>query len=145
MLHAFEPEMESKEYSACTFKLNNQIITFRVAKITPTKIGQFVTLWKRIGPGPIMPYDMTDPIDLFIVSVRRGEKLGQFIFPKDLLLQKGVISCNGIGGKRAIRVYPPWDKPDNQQAKNTQAWQLYYFAEIQPTLEIQKIRNLILL
>jgi len=42
-------EPESAEYCAYTFDLNNRRITFRLAKITPTKIGQFVTLWKRIG------------------------------------------------------------------------------------------------
>lgn len=143
MLNALEQEAESKEYGACTFRMNNQIVKFRVAKITPTKTGQFVTLWKRIGNGTIMPYDTTDPIDLFIISVRSGEHLGQFIFPKDVLQRKGFISSDGIGGKRAMRVYPPWDKPDSRQAKNTQNWQLLYFAEIKPILDIHNIRQLI--
>jgi hypothetical protein len=26
-----------------------------------------------------------------------------------------------------MRIYPPWDKADNSQAKKTQAWQLQYF------------------
>jgi len=43
------------------------------------------------------------------------------------LLEYGIISKAGIGGKRAIRVYPGWDKPDSNQAKKTQAWQQYYF------------------
>ena len=46
-------EAESQEYGACEFEMNNKQIKFRVAKITPTKIGQFVTFWKRIGSGPI--------------------------------------------------------------------------------------------
>lgn len=37
-------EMESKEYGACVFEMNHRRIKFRVGKITPTKIGQFVTL-----------------------------------------------------------------------------------------------------
>ena len=37
-------EEESAEYGACRFSLNGQVIVFRVAKTTPTKIGQFVTL-----------------------------------------------------------------------------------------------------
>jgi hypothetical protein len=36
-------EAESGEYGACEFKLNGLSVKFRVAKITPTKIGQFVT------------------------------------------------------------------------------------------------------
>lgn len=44
-------ETESLEYAACSFKLNSMSVKFRVAKITPTKIGQFVTLWKRVSKG----------------------------------------------------------------------------------------------
>ena len=43
----FEIELESQEYSACNFQLDRQDVKFRLAKITPTKIGQFVTIWKR--------------------------------------------------------------------------------------------------
>jgi hypothetical protein len=123
-------ETESEEYGAFDFELNQHRIKFRVAKITPTKIGQFVTLWKRIGTGPIQPYDMADPIDFFIVSVRDGARFGQFIFPKAVLCAKGIVSKDGNGGKRAMRVYPAWDIAENPQAKKTQAWQLQYFFEI---------------
>ena len=136
-------EKESQEYGACRFEINNWRIIFRVAKITPTKVGQFVTLWKRIGTGPILPYDISDSLDLFMVSVKSGKSLGQFIFPKELLLQKGFVSTNGKGGRRAMRVYPPWDITDNAQAKKTQAWQLLYFVEIQPTADCTKMRQLL--
>lgn len=125
-----EVEPESKEYGACHLEINNRKVRFRVSKITPTKIGQFVTLWKRIGKGPIQPYDVTDPIDLFVVSARKDNHFGQFVFPKTVLLEKGILSKNGLGGKRALRIYPPWDKPDNQQAKKSQSWQLEYFFDI---------------
>lgn len=76
-------ESESAAYGAYTFKLNDRFVRFRVAKITPTKMGQFVTLWKRIGNGPIQPYDISDPVDFFIVSTRKeGGYFGQFVFPK---------------------------------------------------------------
>ena len=75
-------EKESAEYGACTFKLNDFSVRFRVSKITPTKIGQFVTLWKRIGNGPILPFDVSDPVDFFIVNTRKDDRFGQFIFPK---------------------------------------------------------------
>ena len=135
-------EAESQEYGACSFDLGQKHIKFRVAKITPTKVGQFVTFWKRMGHGPIMPYDMNDPFDFLIVSVRNGTSLGQFIFPKDVLLQKGVLSKDGQGGKRAMRVYPAWDITESIQAKKTQAWQLAYFAELSPSLDQEKIRKL---
>src|SRR5579871_4709285 len=79
-LSNFVQEKESQEYGACTFDMNNYKIVFRVAKITPTKTGQFVTLWKRIGNGPIMPFDMNDSFDNVIISIRQNQRLGQFIF-----------------------------------------------------------------
>jgi hypothetical protein len=126
----FVQEAESQEYGACTFVVNGRCVKFRVAKITPTKVGQFVTLWKRVECGPIMPHDMTDSVDLFVISVRDGQSFGQFVFPKNVLYEKGFVSKQGQGGKRAMRVYPPWDTVDNHQAKQTQLWQLHYFLEI---------------
>lgn len=139
-------EPESENYGAFVFEMNNLQIKFRVGKITPTKIGLFVTLWKRIGNGVILPHDMEDPVDLFVVSVRSGERFGQFVFPKIVLFEKGIISKDGAGGKRAIRVYPPWDIADSRQAKNTQTWQLMYFFEITPngSLDIKRIQKLFL-
>lgn len=130
VISEFSRALESQEYSACSFVMNQHRIQFRTAKITPTKIGQFVTLWKRSHAGPIQPYDMTDEVDLFVINVRTPEHLGQFVFPKAVLWEKGIISNEGKGGKRAIRVYPPWDKTDSRQAQNTQKWQLLYFLEI---------------
>ncbi len=136
-------EAESLEYGACKFTLNGKLIHFRVAKITPAKIGQFVTFWKRNGTGPIMPYDIADEFDYLVVSVRANDHFGQFIFPKQILSQKKVISKEGIDGKRALRVYPPWDNANNLQAKKTQAWQLNYFFEIQPKLDAAKMQQLL--
>ncbi len=123
-------EAESQEYSALDFEMNGMMIKFRTGKITPTKVGQFVTLWKRLNKGPIIPFDKADPIDLFVISVRREGQLGQFVFTKEILLEKGVLSSDKGRGKLAIRIYPPWDVAVNAQAKRTQAWQLPYFFEI---------------
>ena len=124
-----EIEPESKEYAACKFIINNKKALFRTAKITPTKIGQFVTFWKRNGNGITAPFDLSDSIDFFIITVITPTQKGQFIFPKEVLYQQGFISKNNQGGKRAMRVYPPWDKAENKQAIKTQSWQLQYFFE----------------
>ena len=129
-------EKESVEYGACTFRLNDFFVRFGVSKITPTKIGQFVTLWKRIGNSPIQPYDISDPFDFFIISARKDNCFGQFIFPKSVLCEQGVLSINGKGGKRAMRVYPLWDKTLNRQAQKTQKWQLEYFLDMSQNKEV---------
>ena len=72
--------------------------------------------------------------------MRNGHNFGQFIFPKSALLQHSILSKNGIGGKRAIRVYPPWDIATSHQAKNTQLWQLKYFLEIPSKEAIDFVR-----
>jgi hypothetical protein len=123
-------QKESSEYGGCRFTVNDINTIFRVGKITPTKTGQFVTLWKRINQGPILPYDMADNIGLVIISTHKDNNLGQFIFPKSVLYKYGVISNNNQGGKRAIRIYPPWDITTSAQARKTQNWQLPYFLEI---------------
>lgn len=126
-------EGESQEYGACTFRLNGLKIKFRVSKITPTKTGQFVTIWKRNDEGITQPFDLTDEIDFVIISSQNGDDFGQFIFPKSVLLNKGIIKGNNKKGKRGIRVYPPWDTITNKQAEKAQLWQTKYFLVIDNT------------
>src|SRR5688572_28630915 len=99
-----QTEEEGADYGACRFTLNDQRVVFRVAKKTPTKIGMFVTLWKRsdLG-GPIQPLDVSDEFDLVIIATRDQNNSGYFAFTKDVLAAKGVLSSGSIGGKRAIR------------------------------------------
>ena len=118
---------ESLDYGACSFDLNSQKVEHRTSKVTPTKSGQFVTIWKRNKEGITEPFDTLDTFDFVIITSKSNDKLGQFIFPKWLLAEKGIISQNGKGGKRGIRVYPPWDIATNKQALKTQSWQIKYF------------------
>lgn len=122
--------IESKEYGACTFELGGKIIQQRVSKITPTKTGQFVTIWKRNKEGITEPFENSDDFDFVFITTREVNNLGQFIFPKSILVEKGIIKSNGKVGKRGIRVYPPWTVTTNKQAKITQNWQTKYFLTI---------------
>ncbi len=121
---------ESIEYGAASFQLNGKSIQFRVSKITPAKIGQFVTIWKRNKDGKTEPFDISDKLDFLIITSKSDDNLGLFIFPKSVLAENGIISSIGKSGKRGIRVYPPWDIPTNKQAKKSQSWQTNYFFSI---------------
>lgn len=125
-----ESEPESAEYGAFKLRFNSMQARFRIAKITPTKPGLFVSIWQRGIMGLTEPFQISDTPDLIIISTRKGSLIGQFVFPKDVLLEKGIISGNGKEGKRGIRVYPPWEKDLNKQATKTQEWQLKYFLDI---------------
>ncbi|MCB1108953.1 MAG: MepB family protein [Chlamydiia bacterium] len=139
-LNNIRREVESAEYGACEFRLGGKLCKFRVGKVTPKKMGFFITIWKRDGVGPIMPYDLTDPVDLFVFSACTSQHFGQFVFPKAVLHEKGILSREGIGGKRALRVYPPWVLAPNRQAKKTQGWQVQYFFEIPTTIPVESAR-----
>jgi hypothetical protein len=138
----FTTAIESKEYGACHFQLNKRSIICRNAKITPTKTGQFVTFWKRDKNGIIAPYNETDKLDFYVVNVQTESQLGQFVFPKTILIKHGIISTSQKEGKRAFRVYPSWDITNNKQAQKTQAWQLHYFYEINTSLDLSAVKKL---
>ncbi len=138
----FTIEAESKEYDACQFDLEGFRMVCRNAKITPKKVGQFVTFWKRNHHQPIKPFHEHDRFDFFVVNVHSENKLGQFVFPKSILIIKGIISTDQKEGKRAFRVYPTWDITNNKQAVRTQKWQLKYFYEINATTDLKNVLEL---
>lgn len=138
----FETEPESAAYDACRFALNSQNILCRNAKITPKKAGQFVTFWKRFKNGPIEPFKETDHFDYYVVNVQTENEFGQFVFPKSILISKGIISTEKKEGKRAFRVYPTWDIASNKQAVRTQKWQLEYFYKINNSTNLNNVLKL---
>lgn len=123
-------EYESQNYFAHTFVLNNQITKFRIAKITPKKSGQFVTVWKRNSTGITEAFHINDNIKFLFIAIKSNENFGVFIFPIKALLENKIISDEKYLGKRGFRVYSTWDKISNKQAQNTQLWQDEYFIDL---------------
>lgn len=66
--------------------------------------------------------------------------LVNLLYPKSVLVQQGILSKAGQGGKRALRVYPPWDPTSRRQTQNTQHWQLGYFLEIPHNKPLDRVR-----
>jgi hypothetical protein len=140
-----EREVESAEYGACRLSLSGYNIAFRVAKTTPTKIGQFVTVWKSLYTGaPIIPLDSEDKIDFLIVNVFDATHQGQFVFNRKTLLERSIFSDQGQGGKLSFRIYPPWIHPVADAAIKTQRWQVPHFFSLTPgsTTDLSQIRRL---
>ena len=128
------PESEGAEYDAHTLTVNGLPTVYRTAKTTPTKLGQFVTLWRRSEAGPIRPFDASDRVMLFVVKVYDEEHSGHFVFPVETLVEHDIVSTNFSGGKRAVRVYAPWVTPTSAQAVRTQRWQIRHFGEFPDVL-----------
>ncbi|CAM1357760.1 MepB family protein [Tenacibaculum xiamenense] len=140
----YNEESESQEYDACQFELNKKQVISRTSKITPKKIGQFVTFWKRDYNGPIAPFSELDAFDYFMISSIWDKRFGLFVFPRDILIKKGIISTTNKEGKRGFRIYPSWDEVQSKQAERTQKWQLNYFYSINNAEDLIKLNHLFL-
>jgi hypothetical protein len=122
-------DKEGKSYSACSFSVLEKNIIFRTAKKTPTKIGFFVTLWKRLyKESEIESFEESDPVDFVVIKCNDPSNHGYFIFPKNVLVIQKVFSSSRVNGKRALRIYPPSCEVLNDQAKKTQRWQSPFYA-----------------
>lgn len=141
-LHNITYQKESLDYDACHFEINHFKILCRSGKTTPKKAGQFVTFWKRNTQGITTPHHENDDLDFYVVNCCFNNHIGQFVFPKSILINKGILSTLTKEGKRGFRVYPKWAKPTSKQAQQTQKWQLNYFYEVNHTIDPKKILNL---
>lgn len=135
-------EPEGQQYKACQFLLNERKIISRNSKITPKKTGQFVTFWKRNEKGITSPFHKNDPFDFYVVNLQGEGRVGQFVFPKSVLIEKEIVSTSIKSGKRGFRVYPDWDLTLSKQAIKTQRWQLEFFFEIKAELNLNGIEAL---
>ncbi|MCM5661667.1 MepB family protein [Galbibacter mesophilus] len=110
--------------------------------MTPKKVGQFVTFWKRNPNGKTEPYSENDQFDFYVINIKSENRFGQFVFPKSELINKGYVTSEKKDGKRGFRVYPIWEKVLNKQAATTQKWQLNYFYEINEKTDLKAVRKL---
>ena len=83
-------DLESIEYNASSFLLNEHKIIYRKSKETPKKLGQFVTFWKRSALGPIEPYNENDDLSnvsrvLMDLDPKSQNKIFEQIWNLDLL------------------------------------------------------------
>lgn len=139
-------ETQNSDYGAGIFQLNSKSVRFRVAKITPTKIGQFVAFWEKDLDNKNQAFSYENATDLLVINTftNNNHYFGQFVFPKEVLVKQNILKTAAVKGKMAIRVYPSWDTPTSKQAIATQKWQSPYFAAVnnKNSLQIQELLKL---
>ena len=123
-------ELESEEYFGLNFKLAGRNIKFRKAKVTPKKLGHFVTLWTRNTEGKTEPFNECDDFDFCLIVAEEEDQFGFFLFPKHVLIEKQILTTEIKEVKRGFRVYPVWAKTTNTLAKKSQNWQTKYFINL---------------
>jgi hypothetical protein len=143
-IKAVREEAQNSDYGAGIFQLNSKSVRFRVAKITPTKTGQFVAFWEKDGDNKNQAFSYEKATDLLVINTFASNHFGQFVFPKEVLVKQNILKTAAAKGKMAIRVYPGWENPTNKQAVDTQKWQLEYFAGMSNTasLPVQELLKL---
>ncbi|MDK8179547.1 MepB family protein [Paenibacillus sp. UMB4589-SE434] len=139
-------ETQNSDYGAGVFELNSKSVRFRVAKITPAKTGQFVAFWEKDIDHKNQAFSYENTPDLLVINTftTNNQYFGQFVFPKEVLVQQNIFKSATAKGKMAIRVYPSWDIPNSKQAIATQKWQLPYFIVINDknSLQMEKLLKL---
>ncbi|MHB9801786.1 MepB family protein [Staphylococcus aureus] len=86
----------------------------------------------QVGDGPQhsnQPYSKEAFADYLLIIVIDEELSGYFLFPRELLVEKGILTTFEHKGKMAFRVYPKWCNQLNKTAGQTQKWQCKYFFE----------------
>ncbi|HDD7370629.1 TPA: MepB family protein [Staphylococcus aureus] len=122
-------EKYNQDYEALTFSFKEETYQIRLAKKTPTKAGYFVTCWTKDENNCNQPHSKEAFADYLMIIVIDEELSGYFLFPRELLVEKGILTTFEHKGKMAFRVYPKWCNQLNKTAGQTQKWQCKYFFE----------------
>ncbi|WP_166626762.1 MepB family protein [Jeotgalicoccus sp. S0W5] len=141
-INTIETEPFNTEYESCNFYIGEQKYRNRMAKKTENKKGYFVVFWTKDKNNKNRPYTWEETPEKLIVTVLDQDKKGQFIFPREVLLEKQIISKDNIKGKMAMRVYPSWEDELNKTAMRTQNWQNDYFIDFNSYVNEEKINIL---
>lgn len=116
---ALTPDETNLDYAGRIARIGPDVWRVRTARITPTKPGAFVSVWRRAADGGTEPFPSDEDLAGLLVFVEDGDE-GVFRFTADHLLRLGITSGARASGKRGFRVYPPWVGDLNPQALRTQ-------------------------
>lgn len=125
-----ESEEQNSDYESGIALIGTQRWRIRTARITPTKSGAFVAVWKRGEDGATRPFTADEAMSGLLVFVEEEERFGVFRFTPACLISLGYLSSELHPGKRGFRVYPSWCYGLNPQASRTQRAQAAAFEEL---------------
>ncbi|MBC1344404.1 hypothetical protein HB799_10040 [Listeria welshimeri] len=128
-LEIIQEELQNKEYRGMIVKTakDGTMIRTRLAKKTDKKAGYFVAFWEKDEFGKNCPFDENDSADFLSIVVIDDDLKGVFVFPRQCLIDEGILTSEAGIGKMAARFYPTWCQDLNKIAKKMQAWQQGYF------------------
>lgn len=128
-LEIIREELQNKEYRGMIVKTakDGTMTRTRLAKKTDKKAGYFVAFWEKDEFGKNCPFDENDSADFLCIVVIDDDLNGIFVFPRQCLIEKGILTSEAGIGKMAARFYPTWCQDLNKTARKTQAWQQAYF------------------
>ena len=125
-------EEQNSDYESGVVLIGKEQWRIRTARITPTKPGAFVAVWKRGEGGSTRPFRADESMSGLLVFVAEQERFGVFKFTPAHLISLGYVSSDLHPGKRGFRVYPAWCSNLNPQALRAQRAQGAAFTELPP-------------
>lgn len=142
LLENRQAEPQNLAYEGFTFSLNHRSFRHRRAKKTPKKQGYFVVFWEKDMQNKNQAYSVAESLEITIVTVIDQEKVGQFLFPRAILQQQGILRSEAQKGKMGIRVYPTWELDLNKNAQQIQKWQAPYFIDLSKNISEEELFSL---
>ncbi|GED99555.1 metallopeptidase [Gordonia spumicola] len=116
------PDATNLDYDGRIAQIGDQRWRVRTARVTPTKPGAFVAVWRRDVDGGTEPFDSADVAGLLVFV-----EGGVFRFTAEHLADMGITSSDRHPGKRGFRVYQPDLVGLNPRAARTQRAQASAF------------------
>lgn len=121
----------NSDYEAMIIQLKDSTrIRTRIAKSTPKKEGYFTVFLEKNDVNKNIPFSDTNSPELLAIIVCDSNRKGLFLFPKEIAIEKKIVSTNNAKGRMAMRVYPTWCLHLNKTATATQKWQINYFKDL---------------
>jgi hypothetical protein len=124
-----EAEEQNSDYESGVALIGDERWRIRTARVTATKPGAFVAVWKRSEGGETRPFRMDESLTGLLVFVVERNRFGVFRFTAAQLVSLGYVTSELHAGKRGFRVYPAWCSGLNSQATRTQRAQAAAFFE----------------